>query len=73
MRGGGSEVYGDGAVAGVVNIITKRSQPENAKLAVELGRGSYGMDDTRIHARCSATYYPTPERNALVRVRFGFP
>ncbi len=50
VRGGGSVVYGDGAVAGVVNIITKRSQPENAKLSVELGRGSYGMDDTRIHA-----------------------
>ena len=50
VRGGGSVVYGDGAVAGVVNIITKRGQPENAKLSVELGRGSYGMDDTRIHA-----------------------
>ena len=50
VRGGGSVVYGDGAVAGVVNIITKRGQPENFKLAVELGRGSYGMDDTRIHA-----------------------
>ena len=50
VRGGGSVLYGDGAVAGVVNIITKRSQPENAKLAVELGRGSYGMDDTSIHA-----------------------
>ncbi len=49
VRGGGSVVYGDGAVAGVVNIITKRSQPENLKLAVELARGSYGMDDTRIH------------------------
>ena len=50
VRGGGSVVYGDGAVAGVVNIITKRSQPEHGKLSLELGRGSYGMDDTRIHA-----------------------
>ena len=50
VRGGGSVMYGDGAVAGVVNIITKRSQPEHGKLSVELGRGSYGMDDTRIHA-----------------------
>ncbi|MFN0159697.1 MAG: TonB-dependent receptor [Burkholderiales bacterium] len=50
VRGGGSVVYGDGAVAGVVNIITKRSQPESARLSVELGAGSYGMDDMRIHA-----------------------
>ena len=50
VRGGGSVMYGDGAVAGVVNIITRRSQPESGKLSVELARGSYGMDDTRIHA-----------------------
>lgn len=50
VRGGGAVVHGDGAVAGVVNIITRRGQPEHARLSVELGAGSYKMDDTRFHA-----------------------
>ena len=50
VRGGGAVEYGDGAVAGVVNIITRRGLPGKARLSAEFSRGSYGMDDTRIHA-----------------------
>ena len=58
VRGGGSVRYGDGAVAGVINIITKRAQPgatrAQPELDLELARGSYGLRDGRLHLRGSA-------------------
>lgn len=55
LRGGGSVEYGDGAVGGVINIITKRGYP-GQKLSgfVEATRGSYGQEDLRANLRASA-------------------
>jgi len=51
VRGGGAVRYGNGAVAGVINIITKRGASPNS-LELQIGRGSYGLRDgrARIHA-----------------------
>ncbi len=58
VRGGGAVRYGDGAVAGVINIITRRATPgattAQAALSLEQARGSYGMRDGRAHLRASA-------------------
>jgi len=55
LRGGGSVEYGDGAVGGVINIITKRGYAgQKASASFEATRGSYGMEDLRAHFRGSA-------------------
>ena len=51
LRGGGAVRYGDGAVGGVINIITKRGKPGPATVQLQVARGAYGMGDTRLHAR----------------------
>ena len=50
IRGAGSVVYGDGAVGGVINIITKKGNvaPE---LKISTSFGSYNTTDTRISGR----------------------
>lgn len=48
IRGGGVVRYGDGAVAGVINLITRRPRAGPLSLDFEHARGSYGMDDTRM-------------------------
>jgi len=42
VRGAGSVMYGNGAVGGVINIVTKKGKPETAAAAYL----SYGSDDT---------------------------
>lgn len=54
VRGGGAVVYGNGAVAGVINIITKRGKSGEQSLTLEATRGSYGLKDNRLHATGSA-------------------
>ena len=51
VRGAGSVRYGDGAVGGVINIRTRRASQTTPQLDVEATRGSYGLDDLRVHAR----------------------
>lgn len=46
VRGAGSVVYGTGAVGGVINIITKKGQPE-AQARVYASYGSYDTFDAR--------------------------
>ena len=41
VRGSGSVLYGDGAVAGVVNIITRKPGKEGNRASATLGAGSY--------------------------------
>lgn len=53
IRGGGAVQYGNGAVAGVINIITRRGVPGRNSLDLEVARGSYGLRDTRLQARGS--------------------
>ena len=50
LRGGGAVRYGNGAVAGVVNIITKNPQPGRWQLDLLGRRGSYGTTDLRMNA-----------------------
>lgn len=52
VRGGGSVLYGDGAVAGVINIITKTSFDQTNPATIG---GRYGSLNTR-QARANATY-----------------
>ncbi|MBW2675574.1 MAG: TonB-dependent receptor plug domain-containing protein, partial [Deltaproteobacteria bacterium] len=47
VRGGGSVLYGDGAVAGVINIITKAGSGK-PKIAASIITGSYGLHDEQI-------------------------
>src|SRR5918995_6915081 len=44
VRGGGSVLYGEGATAGVINIITRSPAPGKTELTL---RGSVGSYDTR--------------------------
>jgi outer membrane cobalamin receptor len=46
VRGSGSVIYGDGAVGGVINIITKRGQPETER-TLYASYGSYAAADLR--------------------------
>lgn len=55
LRGGGSVEYGDGAVGGVINIITKRGYPgQKISGFVEATRGSFRQEDLRANLRASA-------------------
>lgn len=54
VRGGGSVLYGNGAVGGVINIITKRGKSGVQSLSVEATRGSYGLQDSRLNATGAA-------------------
>ncbi len=50
VRGGGAVRYGNGAVGGVVNILTRRAGPGPAHLELQSTRGSYDTWDHRIAA-----------------------
>ncbi|UCD70790.1 MAG: TonB-dependent receptor [Syntrophobacterales bacterium] len=52
IRGGGSVLYGDNAVGGVVNIITKKGKGKPSVKAEFLG-GSYGLNIQRASSRGS--------------------
>jgi len=67
VRGAGSVLYGDGAVGGVVNIITKKGAPER-ETSIYTAYGSYETYDTRAATRgqvgdlrysISSSYYDT--------------
>ncbi len=45
LRGGGSVLYGEGAVSGVINIITKAPVQNAKKLEVNTLVGSYGLSE----------------------------
>ena len=47
VRGPGSVLYGDAAVGGVINIITKKGKGE-PKFNVSVLAGSYGLNDERV-------------------------
>lgn len=53
IRGGGSVMFGDGAVGGVINILTKKSKAGTNKLSVEAAQGSYGLKDLRTSTQVS--------------------
>ena len=65
VRGPGSVLYGDAAIGGVINIITKKGQGEpkfNASVLV----GSYGLNDERVGVTGATgkwTYAVTGENN----------
>jgi iron complex outermembrane receptor protein len=46
VRGAGSVIYGDGAVGGVINIVTKKGQPETER-AIYASYGSFATADLR--------------------------
>ena len=50
IRGGGSVLYGDNAVGGVVNIVTKKGEGKPSVQAEALG-GSYGLNIQRASSR----------------------
>jgi len=53
IRGGGGTTYGEGALAGVINIITKQPGADPLKVEVEYGSelGSYGWQKYHVGAR----------------------
>jgi iron complex outermembrane recepter protein len=51
LRGSGGVLYGDNAVGGTINIITRG--PASARPAVSLGAGSYGTYDLKASASAS--------------------
>lgn len=65
VRGAGSVVYGDGAVGGVINIITKKGKKEpEARVYTSYGsyktidtRASYGGQVERLRFNINADYY----------------
>lgn len=52
IRGGGSVLYGDNAVGGIVNIITKKGEGKPTVLAEAVG-GSYGLNIQRVASQGS--------------------
>lgn len=48
VRGGGSVLYGDGAVSGVINIITRKPGKEGNRASVTVGAGSYDTYTARV-------------------------
>lgn len=48
VRGGGAVRYGNGAVGGVVNILTRRAAPGPASLELQSTTGSYDTWDRRV-------------------------
>jgi len=51
VRGGGSVLYGEGATAGVINIITR--QPEGTNVVVRGSAGSFDARDGAVHGSLS--------------------
>jgi len=56
VRGAGSVIYGDGAVGGVINIITKRGQKE-PEVSLYTSYGSYATFDGRASYRGSSNNF----------------
>jgi outer membrane receptor protein involved in Fe transport len=54
VRGGGAVRWGDGAVAGVINIVTRRAGTGSTGGAVQARAGSYSTTDLRFDARAAA-------------------
>jgi iron complex outermembrane recepter protein len=54
VRGGGSVLYGEGATAGVINIITKSPVAEERALAVRATAGSYRTRAGALHGHYAA-------------------
>lgn len=48
LRGGGGVRYGNGAVGGVINIITKKDDSERARLNAEVSSGSFNTHEARL-------------------------
>jgi len=66
LRGGQSVLYGDNALAGVVNIVTKKGTPE-PQTTLAVGGGSFGQHDERAGTQGTAgplTYAANLERDA---------
>lgn len=82
IRGAGSVAYGDGAVGGVVNIITKKGNTA-PEFSISTSYGSYNTTDTRVNGRgrfdrfffnMNADYYGTDgyrDNNYLRKKDFG--
>ncbi len=65
IRGPGSVLYGDAAIGGVINIITKKGKGKPAFYASVIG-GSYGLHDERVGVSGAVdkwTYAVTGENN----------
>jgi iron complex outermembrane receptor protein len=65
VRGPGSVLYGDAAIGGVINIITKKGQGE-PKFNASVIAGSYGLNDERVGVTGATgkwTYAVTGENN----------
>lgn len=68
VRGSGSVLYGDQAVAGVINVITRRGKENAADVAVTLGSfdskavaASLSRDDTPLRFAVTATHQESDE------------
>lgn len=50
QRGSGAVLYGDGAAAGVINIVTRSSLTQKSGFAAEVGYGSYDTRELQLRA-----------------------
>ncbi len=53
LRGGNGVRYGNGAVGGVINLITRKAGRDTRQLELQVRRGAFDTDDLRGHAAAS--------------------
>ncbi|HMM75564.1 MAG TPA: TonB-dependent receptor [Gammaproteobacteria bacterium] len=53
LRGGNGVRYGNGAVGGVINILTRKAGRDTRELELQIRRGAFDTDDLRGHAAAS--------------------
>ncbi|MGE3773103.1 MAG: TonB-dependent receptor, partial [Gammaproteobacteria bacterium] len=53
LRGGNGVRYGNGAVGGVINILTRKAARDTREVALQIRRGAFDTDDLRGHAAAS--------------------
>ncbi|HEY8949887.1 MAG TPA: TonB-dependent receptor [Rhizomicrobium sp.] len=70
VRGGGSPLWGNTAMGGVVNVITK--SPDSDQLELSAAGGSYGSYDTSLYANYVATDWLKLSVNATARGTDGY-
>jgi vitamin B12 transporter len=63
VRGAQGTLYGNSAVGGVINIITKKSAEKEWKANANVQAGNYGEDHNSLQAQLGVTYTePTPRK-----------
>ena len=65
----GSVLYGDGAVGGVINIVTRNGAGQPSQARIEAGYGSYATREGNVSANLSSGAFSTLDLCATVSIR----